>query len=95
MLLLESLYTEQVRYQTLIDKFFFSFSKYTTCFIFSVLGSPADQVGLQPGDIITHINGKEIHDSGEFNSFLEGHEDLCIKFTRKDQIMQVTVTPES
>jgi len=60
-----------------------------------VLGSPADQVGLQPGDIITHINGKEIHDSGEFNSFLEGHEDLCIKFTRKDQIMQVTVTPES
>ena len=63
--------------------------------LFLVLGSPADRAGLQPGDIITHINGKDIHDSGEFNSFLEGSEDLRIKFTRKDQIMQVTVTPEN
>ena len=75
--------------------FSFLFQDIVHVLFFSVLGSPADRVGLQPGDIITHINGKEIHDSGEFNSFLEGHEDLCIKFTRKDQIMQVTVTPES
>lgn len=61
---------------------------------FSVLDSPADRAGLQPGDIITSINGKQILNSGDVYSLLEGNEDLDIIFVRQDQIRRLSVSPE-
>jgi len=56
--------------------------------------SPADRAGLQPGDIITSINGKHILNSGDVYSLLEGNEDLDIIFVRQDQIRRLYVIPE-
>ena len=66
----------------------------TNFFNFSVLDSPADRARLQPGDIITSINGKQILNSGDVYSLLEGNEDLDIIFVRQNQILRLNVTPE-
>lgn len=59
-----------------------------------VIGSPAYQAGLQPGDIITHINNHEIHSSRDVYKFLEGKGDLTMTVIRNGQRYSVTVVPE-
>ncbi|XP_069168106.1 serine protease HTRA2, mitochondrial isoform X2 [Procambarus clarkii] len=59
-----------------------------------VVGSPAYQAGLQPGDIITNINNHEIHSSRDVYKFLEGKGDLTMVVIRNGQRYSVTVVPE-
>ena len=59
-----------------------------------VQGSPADITGIQPGDIITHINGIEIHSSGDVFELLETPEDLNITLLRNTVTHHLTVKPE-
>jgi S1-C subfamily serine protease len=37
----------------------------------AVPGSPADKAGIKAGDIITHVNGKEVSNLGGFNEILK------------------------
>ena len=59
-----------------------------------VVGSPADTAGCIPGDIITHINGTEIHGSRDVYKMLESEDDLELTIVRKNQILKLTVQPE-
>lgn len=59
-----------------------------------VVGSPAYQSGLQPGDIVTHINNFEIHSSRDVYKFLEGKGDLVMIVIRNGQRYTVSVVPE-
>ena len=59
-----------------------------------VQGSPADIGELQPGDIITHINGTEIHSSGDVFELCETSEDLHVTVIRNTIIHHLTVKPE-
>ena len=47
-----------------------------------VVDSPADKAGVQPGDIVTHINGKEIYDSGDVYKLLETEDALKLSVVR-------------
>lgn len=51
--------------------------------------------GLQPGDIITHINGKEINSSGDVYELLAAQEKkLAITIYRGQQPATVHIFPE-
>lgn len=51
--------------------------------------------GLQPGDIVTHINGKEIHTTSEIYSFLsEKGKALNMTIYRGTQRLAVMISPE-
>ncbi|KAG7174433.1 serine protease HTRA2, mitochondrial-like [Homarus americanus] len=59
-----------------------------------VVGSPSYQAGLQPGDIVTHINNREVHSSRDVFKFLEGKGDLAMTVIRNGQRYSVVVVPE-
>ncbi|XP_050695247.1 serine protease HTRA2, mitochondrial-like isoform X2 [Eriocheir sinensis] len=59
-----------------------------------VVGSPAYQAGLQPGDIITHINNHEVQSSRAVYKFLEGRGELNMTVLRNGQRYFVSVVPE-
>ena len=59
-----------------------------------VVGSPAYHAGLQPGDIVTHVNGKEITSSRNIYDTLDGQGDLNMVVQRGNQRYTVTVSPE-
>jgi len=60
-----------------------------------VLNSPADNAGLKPGDIVTHINGRPIHGSRDVYKLLEERDDLNFTVIRdKNKFQQITVIPE-
>ena len=63
-----------------------------------VIGSPADEAGVIPGDIVTHINGREIHESKDVYKILESGENLELTIIRtvnsKAQTFKLTVKPE-
>ncbi|MPC09454.1 Serine protease HTRA2, mitochondrial [Portunus trituberculatus] len=59
-----------------------------------VVGSPAYQAGLQPGDIITHINNHDINSSRDVYKFLEGRGELSMTVVRNGQRYFVVVVPE-
>lgn len=59
-----------------------------------VVGSPAYQAGLQPGDIITHINNHDVHSSRDVYKFLEGRGELNMTVLRNGQRYFVSVVPE-
>ena len=63
-----------------------------------VIGSPADKAGVVPGDIVTHINGVEIHESKDVYKILEAEEDLQMTVIRtvntKARTLKLTVKPE-
>ena len=59
-----------------------------------VVGSPAYHAGLQPGDIVTHVNGKEINSSRNIYDTLDGQGDLNLVVQRGNQRYTVTVSPE-
>jgi len=59
-----------------------------------VHGSPADKAGIQPGDVITHINGNEMHTSGDVYELLEAEDVLEVELIRGVHRLHVTVRPE-
>lgn len=63
-----------------------------------VIGSPADKAGVIPGDIVTHVNGNEIHESKDVYKLLETEEDLQLTIVRtvhgRAQTYHITVKPE-
>ena len=59
--------------------------------------SPAEKAGLQPGDIITHADGKEISDMDELNEIKNAHkigDTMTLKINRNGNVKDVTVTLE-
>jgi serine protease Do len=45
-------------------------------------GSPADRAGLLPGDFVTRVNGRNIHDSGDLTQLIGGlHTGESYEFT--------------
>ncbi|KAL7635632.1 UNVERIFIED_CONTAM: hypothetical protein RMT77_013449 [Armadillidium vulgare] len=59
-----------------------------------VVGSPAYNAGLEPGDIVTNINGKDILSSRDVYKLLETKTDLTMVVVRKGQSYTVTIAPE-
>ncbi|XP_030370341.1 serine protease HTRA2, mitochondrial [Scaptodrosophila lebanonensis] len=60
-----------------------------------IVGSPAHSGGLQPGDIVTHINKKEIKNSSDvYDALADSTKDLEIVIFRGVKQMRVTITPE-
>ncbi len=67
-------------------------------------GSPADKAGLQPGDLITAINGQPILYSGEVLAHVRENPDTAATYTiertvgegenAKSETLTVTMTPE-
>ena len=62
-------------------------------FIF-LQGSPADKAGIETRDVITHINGVEIFDTGNVYELLETPEDLHVTLIRDNIQKLVTVRPD-
>lgn len=60
-----------------------------------MIGSPAFRAGLQPGDIVTEINGQTIVGANSVYKILESGGDLNMTVYRQGLKLQVTVTPES
>ncbi|XP_037796068.1 serine protease HTRA2, mitochondrial-like [Penaeus monodon] len=59
-----------------------------------VVGSPAYQSGLIPGDIITHINNEPVASSRDVYRSLEHKGDLVMVVVRNGQRYKVIVSPE-
>jgi HtrA serine peptidase 2 len=55
--------------------------------------SPADKAGIETRDVITHINGVEIFDTGNVYELLETPEDLHVTLIRDNIQKLVTVRP--
>ncbi|HET6527748.1 MAG TPA: RIP metalloprotease RseP [Balneolaceae bacterium] len=59
-----------------------------------VEGSPAEQIGLKAGDVITSINNEEVNHWLEVVSIIEGSKDsLHLTVNRGGQMMEFTVMP--
>ncbi|HOV08134.1 MAG: putative zinc metalloprotease [Spirochaetes bacterium ADurb.Bin218] len=58
-------------------------------------GGPAYAMGLKPGDIITHIDGKEVHFPSEFSEYIQKNFDreLTVSFLRGEDTRTITVRP--
>ncbi|XP_050449591.1 serine protease HTRA2, mitochondrial [Cataglyphis hispanica] len=59
-----------------------------------MLGSPAHNAGLQPGDIVTHANGDPVVDSTNIYKVLEQPGSIKLQVVRKGKILHITVEPE-
>ncbi|KAM3956497.1 HTRA2-related serine protease [Aphomia sociella] len=60
-----------------------------------IIGSPAYNGGLQPGDIVTHINNKPVHSASDIYNLLENSTgSLTINAVRGHQRIILTVTPD-
>ncbi|XP_057663063.1 serine protease HTRA2, mitochondrial-like [Diorhabda carinulata] len=61
-----------------------------------IYGSPAHAGGLQPGDIVTHIDGKQIQHSNDIYGILAENKtrNLKISINRSGKSMDLTITPE-
>ncbi|MBP3597023.1 MAG: trypsin-like peptidase domain-containing protein [Clostridia bacterium] len=60
--------------------------------------SPAEKAGIQQGDIITAIEGKEVKSVSELNNIKNTYEvgtEVTLKITRKKEAMDVKVTLEA
>lgn len=63
--------------------------------VFRILDqSPADRSGVKPGDIVTHINESPITGVADVYKFLDGQDALQLTLIRKNQVINVVVTPE-
>ncbi|XP_070154878.1 serine protease HTRA2, mitochondrial isoform X1 [Polyergus mexicanus] len=59
-----------------------------------MLGSPAHNAGLQPGDVLTHANGDPVVDSTNIYKVLEQPGSIKLQVVRKGKILYITVEPE-
>ncbi|XP_062122227.1 serine protease HTRA2, mitochondrial [Drosophila sulfurigaster albostrigata] len=60
-----------------------------------IVGSPAHSGGLQPGDIVTHINSKEIKNSSDvYDALADAKKELDMVILRGVKQLKVTITPE-
>lgn len=60
-----------------------------------ILNSPAHAGGLHPGDIVTHINGKEVKNSNDVYQVLDGKQkSLEMSVYRGFEKLKITVIPE-
>ncbi|XP_029172369.1 serine protease HTRA2, mitochondrial [Nylanderia fulva] len=59
-----------------------------------MLGSPAHNAGLQPGDVITHANDEPVLDSHNIYKILERPGTIQLQVVRKGKNLHVTVEPE-
>ncbi|CAH1171298.1 unnamed protein product [Phaedon cochleariae] len=61
-----------------------------------IYGSPAHNGGLQPGDIVTHIDGKPIKHANDVYSILNSKESRTLKMSisRYGKRVDLSVTPE-
>lgn len=71
-----------------------SFWGYTPIIIDKVIpGSPAQQSGLESGDIILKINGKYIFDTVDMTDIIRKGKTLTFEVLRNEKQVQITVTP--
>jgi S1-C subfamily serine protease len=57
-------------------------------------GSAAAQAGLQPGDVITELDGRQIHDGTELVVAVRSHspgDRVVVTFTRNGQTQKATL----
>ncbi|EFN79184.1 serine protease HTRA2, mitochondrial isoform X2 [Harpegnathos saltator] len=59
-----------------------------------IIGSPADNAGLQPRDIITHANGEPVVSSADIYKLLEQSGILRLKVLRGESILHIDAIPE-
>nr|XP_012222811.1 PREDICTED: serine protease HTRA2, mitochondrial [Linepithema humile]XP_012222812.1 PREDICTED: serine protease HTRA2, mitochondrial [Linepithema humile]XP_012222813.1 PREDICTED: serine protease HTRA2, mitochondrial [Linepithema humile] len=63
-----------------------------------LLGSPAYNAGLQPGDVITHANGKPMQSTSDIYKIIEesGNNSRNINFlvVRKGRVLSIQIEPE-
>lgn len=59
-----------------------------------IIGSPAHWGGIQPGDIITDINGKPVKSANDIYAVLESSATIQITIRRKHEILKLTITPQ-
>jgi S1-C subfamily serine protease len=60
-----------------------------------VSGSPADQAGVQPGDVITQVDGTAINQSTSLTSLLDNHQvgdKVALTIVRGGKTMTINVT---
>jgi len=60
-----------------------------------VSGSPADQAGVQPGDVITQVDGTAINQSTSLTSILDKHrvgDNVSLTIVRNGKTMNINVT---
>jgi S1-C subfamily serine protease len=61
-------------------------------------GSPAEKAGLEGGDVITEFAGQKIANIYDYTYALDAAkigQPLKVKILRKDQPLEITVTPEA
>ncbi|XP_054708172.1 serine protease HTRA2, mitochondrial-like [Uloborus diversus] len=56
-----------------------------------MLGSPSFEHGIQPGDVITKINGKDVFSASDVYSFLNSEDVLNLHVKRKTKELDITV----
>lgn len=71
-----------------------SFWGYTPIIIDRVIGgSPAQEAGLESGDMVLKVNGKYIFDTVDMTDIIRRGKTLTFEVLRNDKQVQVTVTP--
>lgn len=64
-----------------------------------IKGMPLEESGIQPGDVITEIDGIEIRNQKDYESYIEEHplgkESLDITYEHNGKQNKVTITPAS
>ena len=72
-----------------------SVSGWSTCATPIVAGSPAAKAGLQPGDVVTAINGMRVHSTNGFIATIANYkpgQKVTMTVRRNGSKMQVQVT---
>jgi serine protease Do len=54
-------------------------------------GSPAGNIGIQPGDLVTQINGKEVADTKQLNTLLDAANRWRISIRRGGETLTVSI----
>ena len=67
------------------------------CGLPGAVAAPARQAGLKPGDVVTAVNGKTVHNSKDFTSAIRAEAGKPVQVTvdRSGKPVTVTVVPEA